>query len=168
MDYLCGAKAYDRGRFAFIQTYRQVLLLLQGRLLLPQPISQLADPFVHGGHLQVALVQVLPLLLQLRVLVLVELVPQLNKEKRANTTQLSALLLLPRCCSLSVATSAHLKLFVETIEFSHRALVVVKVIHLAIFEQFQLPVELLHLGGSHHQLPLLLLEQVVHLFYLLH
>lgn len=77
---MCGAKAHDRECFVFIQTYRQVFFLLQSRLLLPQSISQLADPFVHGGHLQVALIQVLPLLLQLRVLVLVELVPQLNKE----------------------------------------------------------------------------------------
>lgn len=43
-----------------------------------------------------------------------------------------------------------------------------KVIHLAIFKQFKLSVELLHLCCSHHQLSLLLLEQVVHLFDLLH
>lgn len=64
MDDLCAAEAHDRESFVLIHTYGQVLLLLQGRFFLPQPITQLADPFVHGGHLQVALVQVLPLLLQ--------------------------------------------------------------------------------------------------------
>lgn len=62
-------------------TYRQVLFLLQRCLLLPQSISEFTDPFVHGSHLQVALVQALSLLLQLRVLILVELVPQLVTKK---------------------------------------------------------------------------------------
>lgn len=61
----------------FDNTHRQVLLLLKCCLLLPQPISELINPFVHGSHLQVALVQALSLLLQLRVLILVELVSQL-------------------------------------------------------------------------------------------
>lgn len=61
--------------------YRQVLLLLQCCLLLPKPISELTDPFVHRSHLQVALVQALSLLLQLWVLILVELVPQLTTKK---------------------------------------------------------------------------------------
>lgn len=77
-------------------TYRQVFLLLQGCLLLPQPISELTDPFVHGSHLQVALVQALSLLLQLRVLIVVELVPQLTakKDKTLGQREVSATFML--------------------------------------------------------------------------
>lgn len=75
-------------------TYRQVLFLLQRCLLLPQPISELTDPFVHGNHLQVALVQALSLLLQLRVLILVELVPQLTTEKDKTEEKSSTIVLI--------------------------------------------------------------------------
>lgn len=67
--------------------YRQVLLLLQRGLLLPKPIPELNDPFVHRSHLQVAFVQTFSLLLQLRVLILVEFVPQLDT--RTKTRQSS-------------------------------------------------------------------------------
>lgn len=58
-------------------TYWQVLFLLQCCLLLPQPISELVNSFVHGSHFQVAFIQALSLMLQLGVLLKVELVPQL-------------------------------------------------------------------------------------------
>lgn len=66
-------------------TYRQVLFLLQCSLLLPQPISELINPFVHSSYLQVSLVQALSLMLQFRVLILVELVPQLSTKKGIKT-----------------------------------------------------------------------------------
>lgn len=58
--------------------------MLQRCLFLPQPVSELIDPFVHGSYFQVALVQALSLLLQLGVLILVEFVPQLVTKKRHN------------------------------------------------------------------------------------
>lgn len=59
-------------------THRQVLLLLQGGLLLPEPLAQLGQPSVHRCHLQVPLVQAVSLLLQPAALVLIQLVPQLG------------------------------------------------------------------------------------------
>ena len=61
-----------------LSTHRQVLLVLQRSLFLPETVPELADPLVHGGHLQVAFVQVVSLLLQLAVLLLVQLVPHLG------------------------------------------------------------------------------------------
>lgn len=66
-------------------TYWYILFLLQGHLLLPETISELVDAFVHCGHLRVALVQALSLLLQLGILFLVQLVPQLNEGTQQET-----------------------------------------------------------------------------------
>lgn len=66
---------------ACVYTHRQVLFLLQSGLLLPEAVSELTDPFVHRGHLQVALVQTVSLMLQLGILLLVKLVTQLEGTK---------------------------------------------------------------------------------------
>ena len=58
--------------------------MLQRCLLLPQAVSQLADPLVHGCHLQVPLVQAVSLLLQLGVLILVQFVAQLHRKHRTH------------------------------------------------------------------------------------
>lgn len=60
-------------------TYWYILFLLQSCLFLPQALSQLINTLIHDCHLRVALVQTLPLLLQLGILLLVQFVPQLNK-----------------------------------------------------------------------------------------
>lgn len=55
---------------------------------LVEALPQLADALVHERHLHVALVEQLLLLLQLAVLLLVQLVPDLQK-KTLNYTQAS-------------------------------------------------------------------------------
>lgn len=65
-------------------SHLQVLLLLQGSLLLPEPLSELGQPTVHRRHLQVPLVQGVSLLLQPAALVLVQLVPQLGGQGRSS------------------------------------------------------------------------------------
>lgn len=60
-------------------TYWYILFLLQSCLFLPEALPQLINTLIHDCHLRVALVQTLPLLLQLGILLLVQFVPQLNK-----------------------------------------------------------------------------------------
>lgn len=62
----------------------------------------------------------------------------------------------------------YLQLLVEAVELSYSRLVVMVTINPAVLQHLQLPGELLHFGHGQHQLALLLLEQAVHLFNLLH
>ena len=62
----------------------------------------------------------------------------------------------------------YLQLLVQAVELSYSRLVVVVAINPAVLQHLQLPGEFLYLWDRQHQLTLLLLEQAVHLFNLLH
>lgn len=62
-------------------THGEVLLLLKSCLLLPQPVPELIHTLVHGRHLGTALIQTVPLLLQLCMLLLIQLVSQLRRRE---------------------------------------------------------------------------------------
>lgn len=62
----------------------------------------------------------------------------------------------------------YLQLLVQAVELSYSWLVVVVTINPAVLQHLQLPGEFLYLWHRQHQLALLLLEQAVHLFNLLH
>lgn len=59
-------------------SYRVVLFLTCLSFFLIEALPQLADALVHEGHLHVAFVEQILLLLQLAVLILVQLVPDLR------------------------------------------------------------------------------------------
>lgn len=62
-----------------VQTYWQILFLLQGCLLLPKALSKFSQASVHHSNLHVSFIQAVFLLLQPGTLILIQPVPQLAK-----------------------------------------------------------------------------------------
>lgn len=66
------------------------------------------------------------------------------------------------------SSPGHLQLLVQPIELSHGGLAVVVAVDPAVLEHLKLPRQLLDFGHGQDELPLLLLEQTVHLLDFLH